>query len=105
MEGEKYLQITTPISPGSSGGGLFDKEGRLIGQTTFYLVEGQQFNFAVPVEHIHELQGADAWYSIVEQNVYALAKREGDFLREAVSINPEDQKAWDRMVLSQRKLM
>ncbi len=55
VEGGQYLQITAPISPGSSGGGLFDEEGRLIGLTTFYLTEGQQLNFAVPVEWIGEL--------------------------------------------------
>ena len=53
--GGQYLQITAPISPGSSGGGLFDDEGRLIGLPTFYLSEGQQLNFAVPVEWVNEL--------------------------------------------------
>lgn len=53
--GSPYLQITAPISPGSSGGGLFDEEGRLIGLTTFYLAEGQQLNFAVPVEFVRQL--------------------------------------------------
>ncbi|MDA8419419.1 MAG: tetratricopeptide repeat-containing serine protease family protein [Desulfobacteraceae bacterium] len=55
VPGGQYLQITAPISPGSSGGGLFDNEGRLIGLPTFYLTEGQQLNFAVPVEWINEL--------------------------------------------------
>lgn len=55
VDGGQYLQITAPISPGSSGGGLFDDEGRLIGLPTFYLTEGQQLNFAVPVEWIKKL--------------------------------------------------
>jgi len=55
VQGGQYLQITAPISPGSSGGGLFDDEGRLIGLPTFYLNDGQQLNFAVPVEWIKEL--------------------------------------------------
>ena len=55
VEGGRYLQISAPISPGSSGGGLFDEGGQLIGLTTFYLAEGQQLNFAVPVEWISEL--------------------------------------------------
>ena len=55
VPGGQYLQITAPISPGSSGGGLFDNVGRLIGLPTFYLAEGQQLNFAVPVEWINEL--------------------------------------------------
>jgi tetratricopeptide (TPR) repeat protein len=55
VEGGQYLQITAPISHGSSGGGLFDEEGRLIGLTTFYIADGQQLNFAVPIEWIGEL--------------------------------------------------
>ena len=51
----RYLQISAPISPGSSGGGLFDEDGRLIGLPTFYLGGGQQLNFAVPVEWIKAL--------------------------------------------------
>ena len=46
------IQTTTPISPGSSGGGLFDEEGRLVGITTFYLGEGQALNFALPADWI-----------------------------------------------------
>ncbi len=49
------LQVTTPISPGSSGGGLFDDHARLIGITAYYMKHGQQLNFALPVEWIREL--------------------------------------------------
>ena len=55
VTGGRYLQISAPISPGSSGGGLFDEDGRLIGLPTFYLGGGQQLNFAVPVEWIKAL--------------------------------------------------
>ncbi len=49
-DGRQIVQTTAPISPGSSGGGLFDLGGRLIAITTFVL-EGQgQLNFAVPAE-------------------------------------------------------
>lgn len=54
-DGAKIIQTTAPISPGSSGGGLFDEAGRLIGITTFYLAEGQNLNFALPVQWIAEL--------------------------------------------------
>ncbi|MDA3833923.1 MAG: trypsin-like peptidase domain-containing protein [Spirochaetales bacterium] len=60
VAGGQYLQITAPISPGSSGGGLFDAEGRLIGLPTFYLAGGQQLNFAVPVEWVNELPKRNA---------------------------------------------
>lgn len=55
VQGGQYIQITAPISPGSSGGGLFDENGKLIGLPTFYLKDGQQLNFALPVEWIEEL--------------------------------------------------
>ena len=50
------IQTTTAISPGSSGGGLFDAEGRLVGITTFYLEGGQSLNFALPVEWLANIQ-------------------------------------------------
>jgi tetratricopeptide (TPR) repeat protein len=46
------IQTTVAISPGSSGGGLFNAQGELVGITTFYLREGQSLNFALPVEWI-----------------------------------------------------
>lgn len=53
-EGRKYLQTTAPISPGSSGGGLFDARGNLIGVTTLVLVGrerlNQSLNFAIPAD-------------------------------------------------------
>jgi S1-C subfamily serine protease len=55
VAGGKYIQVTAQISAGSSGGGLFDEEGYLLGLTTFYLSEGQNLNFAVPVEWVKEL--------------------------------------------------
>lgn len=41
------IQTTAPISTGSSGGGLLDSEGRLIGVTTATVEGGQNLNFAV----------------------------------------------------------
>lgn len=55
LEGGHVIQTTAPISPGSSGGGLFDDEGRLIGLPTFYFTEAQQVNFAIPVEWVFDL--------------------------------------------------
>ena len=46
----RYLQITAPISEGSSGGGLFDAHGRLISYSA-----GQNLNFAAPVERARDL--------------------------------------------------
>jgi S1-C subfamily serine protease len=44
------IQTTVAISGGSSGGGLFNAEGELVGITAFQLKESQSLNFALPVE-------------------------------------------------------
>ena len=49
-EGVKLIQTSAPISSGSSGGGLFDANGNLIGVTTFMLREAQALNFAIATE-------------------------------------------------------
>ncbi|MFO1152601.1 MAG: serine protease [Rhodospirillales bacterium] len=50
FDGVRYLQTTAPISPGSSGGGLFDGSGRLIGITTWYRQDSQNLNFAIAAD-------------------------------------------------------
>ena len=55
VSGGSYIQTTAAISPGSSGGGLFDDHGRLLGLTSFFITKGQQLNFALPVEWIEAL--------------------------------------------------
>ena len=50
MKGIDYVQTTAPISPGSSGGGLFDDRGNLIGITTFLLRDAQNLNFAIAAD-------------------------------------------------------
>ena len=49
------IQTSAPISPGSSGGGLFDDRGTLVGITTSGLEEGQNLNFAHPADWVREL--------------------------------------------------
>ncbi|MBV8467563.1 MAG: trypsin-like peptidase domain-containing protein [Burkholderiales bacterium] len=58
-DGSSIIQTSAPISPGSSGGGLFDTRARLIGITTFQDSTGQNLNFAVPVDWIAQLSQRD----------------------------------------------
>jgi len=58
--GGKYLQVTAPISPGSSGGPLFNMEGQVIGITTMYLKGGENLNFAIPINDAKPLLEASS---------------------------------------------
>jgi hypothetical protein len=64
------IQTTAPISPGSSGGGLFDADGKLVGITTLIFVGrerlAQSINFALPADWIRE---------VPERAAAALARR------------------------------
>lgn len=54
----KLIQTTAPISPGSSGGPLLNMKGEVIGITTLYLKEGQNLNFAVPINYLIALKSS-----------------------------------------------
>ena len=43
------IQISAPISPGSSGGAVFDEYGKVIGVSAAQMVAGQNLNFAIPI--------------------------------------------------------
>lgn len=45
-----WIAATTPISPGNSGGGLFDRDGMLVGIASRTATRGQNVNFFVPVK-------------------------------------------------------
>lgn len=47
---ERLFQTSAPISKGSSGGGLFDAKGNLVGITTFMIKDAQNLNFAIAAE-------------------------------------------------------
>lgn len=51
-EGGKFLQITVPISPGSSGGPLFNMSGKVVGITTSHIKGGENLNFAIPINDV-----------------------------------------------------
>jgi len=54
-ESGELLQITAPISHGSSGGPLFNMFGEVIGINSGYLEGGENLNFAIPVNDAKSL--------------------------------------------------
>lgn len=79
IEGQKYIQFTAPISPGNSGGGLFNTRGNVIGITAAFIPgtqeePGHNLNLAVPINLVRDnLSGKDTslttdsapyWYSL-----------------------------------------
>jgi tetratricopeptide (TPR) repeat protein len=51
----RIIQITAPISPGSSGSPVVNMQGQVIGVATLQVTGGQSVNFAIPSERIAQL--------------------------------------------------
>lgn len=116
VAGGRFIQTTAPISPGSSGGGLFDENGVLVGLTTFYMSEGQNLNFALPIEWLKELPTrhkvqTPTGSSTVGWQAKALAlesQRDWDGLlahaRQWVNAQPKNAEGWFSLGLAYDKL-
>ncbi|HVS87974.1 MAG TPA: tetratricopeptide repeat-containing serine protease family protein [Candidatus Acidoferrum sp.] len=109
-ENARLIQTSAAISPGSSGGGLFDAHGRLVGITSFYLKEGQNLNFVLPGEWVAALSKRESpgkiepkspffetllWFQLG----YAFEET-GDHedavwaYKEVIRMEPDDARAW-----------
>jgi cytochrome c-type biogenesis protein CcmH/NrfG len=113
FEGRRVIQTTASISAGSSGGGLFDDRGRLVGITTCFANEGQNLNFATPVERIAVPGGHPTPSSLAQgaaprpddregwlaQGMSAWAKEDYpkavSAFQEALRLRPDDARAWN----------
>lgn len=111
----KIIQITAPISPGSSGSPVVNMRGQVIGVATLQAAEGQSLNFAVPSERISQLKVSDlqtfasiaaesqknkrsAAQSMYSQGLGILSRddfaRALPFFEKAVDIDPNYAEAW-----------
>ena len=57
-EGVRWMQISAPISQGSSGGPILDDHGRVVAVSVAVLREGQNLNFAIPARNVRALVGS-----------------------------------------------
>ena len=55
VDADTILQMTAPISPGSSGGPVMDGSGSVIGIAEATFSDGQNINLAVPVAYLSKL--------------------------------------------------
>src|SRR6516225_9560015 len=56
IDSQKILQITAPISPGSSGGAVLNERGEVVGVAVATLQDGQNLNFAIPASYLSTMK-------------------------------------------------
>jgi len=80
FSGLPALQMSASIAPGSSGGGLFDSTGKLLGITTARLgAPGEALNFALTIGSVRRLE--DAYFAsenvvVAFKNLFSNAEQE-----------------------------
>jgi serine protease Do len=80
-DGGRVIQTSADFDRGASGGGLFDRQGRLVGILTFKARSGGNFHFALPVGWLRHVatagsavaSGASFWESAGSDSAYFLA--------------------------------
>lgn len=99
LDAGKVIQTNASFSPGASGGGLFDSDGRLIGILTFRAVTGGDLHFVMPVAWVDALlaRSDDSAKSTIDNSAFyhRIDSRQPYFLRAVVL---EKQQNWPALL-------
>ncbi len=85
-----WIQITAPISHGSSGGALLSTKGEVIGITTAAITSGQNLNFAVPINTVVSTGGVPLLSLHSMQTYYEFATACG-FINSSEPLSRQEQ--------------
>lgn len=55
IDNKELIQITAPISPGSSGGPIVNSNAQIVGIAVGAMTNGQNLNFAIPSKYVSQL--------------------------------------------------
>ena len=117
----KMLQITAPISPGSSGSPVLNLTGQVVGVVTSYLAEGQNLNFAVASEQVLSLKPSSSalpgapssstenkmWHEMRAGGAYSIQGDDSKALphfKAATRLGPNVYVTWFRLGLCYQRL-
>lgn len=79
FEGYKLIQITAPISPGSSGGPVLNATGELIGISVGQFADGQNLNFAIPKSNLELLLSFKKTYAMSLSSLYSTKTKSNQY--------------------------
>lgn len=106
IDGLETIQITAPISPGSSGGPVMDERGHVVGVATWYFDTGQNLNLAVPIRYVRPLLAmphSPMMFTGTPRQVPTVAAKQVQRARwfRSARIKPHADDPWTQQVLEQ----